>query len=141
MPDLERRIDEISRKRVVDLETRYRRVAHRLTTAVFAIGITLLGVAIALVVQISENTNRSKQIQDQRARTIYDNCVSQNARHDDALRKLSAAADASPEQGPGKQADRVYNVLLIDSLAPKRNCHDVVRAAVKMATATTTPRS
>lgn len=137
MPD--RRVDVLARERVVELEIRYRRVAHRLTIGFGLMTATLMVVSVVLVGLVHDNQARARQIQQERARSIRANCKDSNDRHDNSIAALDTVlhdylAKKPPAQRPALrkqlEAARQQNILLINALVPKRNCAQVVRGAV-----------
>ena len=72
------------------------------------------------------------EIQSQRVAAVRMSCQDQNRRHDETI----ATLDKLIAQVPGSRRQRAKEsrnstVLLINALAPKRDCEAVVRAAVK----------
>jgi hypothetical protein len=71
----------------------------------------------------------SQRIQSQRAEAIRDGCLEQNARHDGTIKtldRLIAAAPPGPERVRAIH-NRAGTVLLIEQLAPKKDCAELVR--------------
>lgn len=78
---------------------------------------------------------QAQAIQGERKRSVRSGCVDQNRRHDRAIgaldRILRAAIAKDPSGRARLEASRVSTVLLIDALAPKRNCTAAVAKAVQ----------
>jgi esterase/lipase len=77
----------------------------------------------------------AQQIQDERARNVRDNCEQVNERHDNTVATLDgllarARKGASPQQRKQIQQSRASTLLLIDALAPRRDCEALVRQQV-----------
>jgi hypothetical protein len=75
------------------------------------------------------------KIQGERARNVQDNCEQVNQRHDNTIVALDGVLDqarktAGPAQRKQIQQSRAATVLLIDALAPKRDCNALVRRQV-----------
>lgn len=94
----------------------------------------LLAISIVVVVGVFNAIGQGDDIQAQRRTSILAACREQNARHDDTIAKLdSIIADLPPSQKAEAEQRREGTVLLIDALAPKRNCRALLRRS------TTTP--
>lgn len=81
------------------------------------------------------NAGRTQQIQDERAANILRSCQEQNQRHDAAIRALDqliakAQTTAGPAQVERMRQSRASTVLLIDALAPMRDCPALVTRQV-----------
>lgn len=84
--------------------------------------------------QVSDNTKISEQIQQSRTDATLSSCREQNERHDRTIHTLdlllAQAIRRSPERAVQIRQSRASTVLLINSLAPKRDCeqrvHDLV---------------
>lgn len=73
--------------------------------------------------QAAESHRQALAIQQQRR----DLCVDQNHRHDATIRQLDFIVrkiehTAPPAERAQVKSSRVYNILLINALAPRRNC-------------------
>lgn len=88
-----------------------------------------LAFAVALLA-IALNARRAQQIQAERAASTLKSCAEQNKRHDDTIRAIDdliarsqpLSADRRPQSSPG----RANTVLIIDALAPHRDCRALV---------------
>lgn len=87
--------------------------------------------------QTSSVANRAddfaRDVQSQRVVAIRANCQEQNQRHDDTIRTLDHLIARIPP-GAGRDralANRRGTVLLIDALAPKRDCGRAVMEATR----------
>jgi len=99
----------------------------------------MVAVTIVVIWTAGENRKRTQeahdlaiQIQTQRADAIRSNCRDQNARHDDTIHALDTVLakylkTATPQQAAQLRGVRSQNVLLINALAPKRNCETLVK--------------
>jgi hypothetical protein len=89
-------------------------------------------VAGAYLVGLSARTD---SIQASRAENVRANCTEQNERHDNTIRTLdSVLRDAKRRASPARREQlaqsRESTVLLINALAPKRDCEQRVREQV-----------
>jgi len=108
----------------------------------FPIAATALLAAVALAaalgaigVAVLSGNERSEDIQASRAENVLSACREQNARHDATVTTLDqlladAAHTASPARRRQLAQSRTSTVLLIDALAPKRDCLARVRELV-----------
>lgn len=73
------------------------------------------------------------KIQDERERTIRTSCVATNERHDRTIATLNQLIAELPPGPRRKRAveGRTGTVLLIDALAPKRDCAAYVAKQVR----------
>lgn len=95
----------------------------------------LLAISIVVVIGVFNADEQGDDIQAQRRASILTACREQNARHDDTIVKLDKIIADLP---PGPQKDEALQqrdgtVLLIDALAPKRDCE------AQLQRSTTTP--
>lgn len=78
--------------------------------------------------------DQTGEIQDQRRDTIITACQEQNARHDATLEQLDVLISKIPKSDPRHdraQQSRASTALLIDALAPVRDCEARARKFVK----------
>jgi hypothetical protein len=136
-PYVERRTDVRTRQRIVDLEERYRKVARGVTCAVAIIGVTLFVVAVVLAALIHANKQRALDIQNDRARSIRENCEATNDRHDKSSESLIASAKVD-EDNAATEIDKAeirrrrdVTLALLDALTPENNCDAIVRRSVQ----------
>lgn len=119
---LDKKIEEFK----ADLLSRLERFIRKALFAFAIIGITsaigLLGFGLAL-----------RAVQKAREDFIRDSCVAQNKRHDKTISAFNEAAAAAMKKYPTRAAeirDSVNtNLGIIDALAPKQNCEQLVRVA------------
>jgi hypothetical protein len=110
------------RRRAVDMRTA--------AAWVFA-GLGVLALVVSIVLAIGANASATRQIQEERARSVYANCMDINRRHDNSIRQLDALiAQAPPERRERAKAGRAGTVLLIQALVPKRDCDALVKRSV-----------
>jgi hypothetical protein len=121
----ERRADHPTRERLEAIDRGYRVFTARLTWYLRAFVALMCVGAIAFTYLVAVNRDRAteardlgRQIQLERARNIRDNCVSQNARHDNTVTVVKA------------NVDKRIVIALIDALAPVRDCELLVRRQV-----------
>lgn len=109
------------------------------------VGITLaLGIVMgARLVNLTHQTNKLAldlkhelvSVQVQRYDATFNACWDQNRRHDATVGALdvvlSRAAMATPARRAAIEESRAPTLLLIDALAPKRNCAAAAAAATK----------
>lgn len=70
----------------------------------------------------------ARQVAAQRLAAIRSTCEEQNVRHDQTLRTLDRLiAKVPPDRRAQARRSRASTVLLIDALAPKRDCDQRVR--------------
>ena len=111
---------------------RIRRIAIIAAVAV-AVGFAAAGFAFYLNAGRTDDVAQlAQQIQDERAANTLRACRDVNQRHDDTIRALDellkrAGRSASREQ---VERSRASTVLLIDALAPKRDCKRLVARQV-----------
>jgi len=74
----------------------------------------------------------ARDIQQQRVMTIEQSCEQQNARHDGTIATLDRLIRQQPPSRRRRaEQNRASTVLLIDALAPKRDCGKVVAEATR----------
>lgn len=101
-----------------------------------AIFFGLFCLAVASGIAIKGNSDQTKNIQDSRRTSIKEQCKDQNSRHDHVITALDVALAPRLKQGNPKQdaailQRRVSTILLIDALAPKQDCDQVVKERVE----------
>lgn len=115
-----------------------------------ALALLLAGAAIMLAVllfihdigqkdrlaeQQAEIANVIRQIQAERETNIRNNCESVNRRHRATIRQLDRIIDGLPPEERRAARERSANtILLIATLAPLRDCDEVVRRQVQAET-------
>lgn len=105
-----------------------RRIAWIVTT-VFAVAVVLN--TISAVIAFDNNTARIHQIQQERVATVLRSCREQNLRHDATIHSLDELIRRlPPEKRTRAVQSRAGTVLLINALAPKRDCATLARATV-----------
>jgi hypothetical protein len=79
-----------------------------------------------------EATIRATQIQQQRYDATFQNCVDQNRRHDNTIKRLKALVKKDNPSFTKQQVDAAVNQteFLIDALVPVRNCKAVAEKSV-----------
>lgn len=127
--------------RVDALHDTTRRAIRWLTAGFLAllIGATLVGWRVVEVSQESTeltkaNRQRIADVQRSREDTVRLACAEQNERHDGTIRTLDRlileTRKMHPERARRAAESRVGTVLLIEALAPKRDCDKRVRELV-----------
>lgn len=95
----------------------------------------LLGVGNSAMnaILIGRNASTIRQIQQSREDSVRTSCEEQNARHDSTVAKLDdlIAALKDPVQAARARASKPGTVVLIDRLAPHRDCEALVRRLTK----------
>lgn len=117
-----------------------RRTLRRATQVNLAALIAALSFAVALAAvafAVFGLADRADDIQKSRADSVRSSCREQNARHDATIATLDrlleqASQGASPRRAEQIERSRASTVLLIDALAPKRNCERRVRTLVAL---------
>lgn len=95
------------------------------------VGIALILNSLGAVIALENNQARIKQIQRERVSAVLRNCVDQNQRHDRTIRELDRLIrHVRPSQRTRAVQSRAGTVLLINSLAPKRDCRRLASQAV-----------
>jgi hypothetical protein len=93
-------------------------------------------VAIAIIKAVSTSNKASdlaQAIQRQRVSQARDNCLDENARHKNTVDTLDGLiADLPAARRKQAEASRQFTVLLIDALAPVRDCDLVAKAVVNL---------
>lgn len=106
-------------------------------------GVTVLLAIIA--VNAANNAQQAvKDVQAQRVESILTSCNQQNARHDHTIRQLDlvlakAERVATPARRLQLRQSRAATVLLINQLAPKLDCQQVVLMATRTPPETSVP--
>ena len=143
MPD--RRVDLIARERIEEIAAGYEKHTGRMTWYLRAFVILFFVCAVVFTVQQNALGNRAAEtrrlteangrlageIQDERARSVRASCQEVNDRHDTTIATLDKLlAKLPPSQRARAKSSRDGTVLLIEALAPKRNCEALVRRTV-----------
>lgn len=89
-------------------------------------------IALIAVIRVEDAVD---QVQQERANATRRNCVEVNGRHDNTVRVLDrvlnrAGQDLTPAQRRDLEQSRAATILLIDALAPRRDCDDLVQRTV-----------
>lgn len=114
-------------------------MTRRWITAISVLASVLLAASFALAaiaVTNASETSRdaqdlAEQIQRERARNIQESCEETNRRHDATIASLDAViAGLPPSRRARAREGRAGTVLLIEALAPYRNCDALVRQQV-----------
>jgi hypothetical protein len=88
---------------------------------VWLLVITVL-VGLAILFGLTANRHRIDDVQKERARATFVNCLDQNARHDQALKRL--------ERSRLTRDAKAFVTGYTDDIAPKRDCSKVLARAV-----------
>lgn len=134
MPD--RRIDYEARKRLEQVQIGYERFAHRVYLILAVLVAVQLGIGALSLYLLGQNRERSSQvarivdqIQRERARNILAACEDQNKRNGDTKAEVERLASRAPAR-PDREERIAATNLLIDRLAPVRNCPALVARQV-----------
>lgn len=101
----------------------------RVVTAIFAIAIVLN--SVSAVVSLENNAARIHQIQQERVESVLRSCRDENQRHDATIHRLDELIKRlPPEKRTRAIQSRAGTVLLINALAPHRDCVTLARASV-----------
>ena len=93
--------------------------------------IWLLVISVLALWAVIAVLDQSDDIQQQRADTIWSDCVMTNQAHDNTIRALDQIiAELPADQRAEAEASRDSTVLLIEALAPKRDYIAVLDEAV-----------
>jgi hypothetical protein len=116
---------------------RDRKLLQVVLYTIFAAVPLLVAVVVVLSIWALQGRANDREqiaaIQQERVTNIRDACEQQNLRHDETIatldkllaRRLEGASDETRAQA---EQSRAATVLLIEALAPKRDCEQVVRA-------------
>lgn len=75
--------------------------------------------------------NQNAKIQAERRASVIRSCVSQNMRHDNTIKTLDKEiSQLPPDRQAQAAASRKFTILIIDALAPKKNCEKQAEIAV-----------
>lgn len=141
----DKRVDGSSRDRIDEIGRNYNRFA-RLVLVLFYIQVaSLFGFGIVSLYLGNENHKRSDEnakllirVQAERKNAIIRGCQDQNDRNTRTKEKLDNIADKriakEPKKEPTIRASVESTNLLIDTLAPKRNCLQLANQSVKAQT-------
>lgn len=101
----------------------------RVMTTVFALAIILN--SGSSIVAFKNNAARVHQIQQERVESILRACRDENERHDATIHRLDELIKRlPPEKRTRAVQSRAGTVLLINALAPHRDCATLARASV-----------
>lgn len=143
MPD--RRVDTIARERIEEIAEGYEQHTGRMSWYLRAFVVLFFGCAVVFTLQQNALSSRAAEtrrlaeangrlaleIQDERARSVRDSCEEVNRRHDSTIATLDKLlAKLPPSQRGRAKSNRDGTVLLIEALAPKRDCEALVRRTV-----------
>lgn len=93
--------------------------------------------AIANAKLAQANTEQAAEIQQQRKDSIRDECVKTNNRHDGAVNALIKGSDIDQKNASSEEARaeirrrRDVTIDLLDAMAPRQNCDQLVADSVK----------
>lgn len=101
--------------------------APRWLVAAIVVAVPALPLAAAYVsTTLSDTADLAAQIQQSRREATLSSCAEQNDRHDQTIatldRLLAAAVKRDPGQAARLKQSRASTVLLINALAPRRDC-------------------
>jgi hypothetical protein len=116
--ELADKIDEHTNR----VEERFRKFLTKALMAFAVLGFTSAGALLGFGVVLKEQNKTDKLIQDQRYEYIYQDCVDQNSRHDNAVRRAR-------ELFPGQTRKTVTEIL--DELQPVRDCKALANRRVR----------
>lgn len=102
---------------------------------VAVIGLGVIAHSVALIIAFGQVHRQVERINDERTRNILMVCADTNARHDGTIRALNVILarqlkTAGPRERARLRASRENTVLLIEALAPKRDCVRLARQQV-----------
>jgi len=136
---LRKRIDEILDARLAQIQTGYERWTRRtlvILRVLFLVQVGLGALSIYLVGQNAQRSDETRELvhaqQTSRESSVRVTCREQNDRHDQTIATLDrlleqADRDATAQRRRQLREGRASTVLLIDALAPKRDCEQRVR--------------
>lgn len=123
--------------------SRDRRLLQIVLYTIFAaVPLLVAAVVVLSVWAIQGRANDREQIaaiQAERVANIRNACEQQNARHDETISTLDRLLDRrlhglTAEQRAQAEQSRAATVLLIEALAPKRDCEQVVESSTGSST-------
>lgn len=113
---------------LAEIQAGYEKFGRTTTWVLRLVVLILLLGGVASGYFYSQNDQRIDDIQAARAESIRFSCEEQNDRHDATIRKLDELiAKSPPERRAEAQERRAGTVLLINALAPERDCERRVR--------------
>lgn len=103
----------------------------RAVTAWLFAGVSVVVLLAAILISLNTMANATQQINAERERNIRAACEAQNKRNHNTIQQLDALiAKAPPERRERAAASRPGTVLLINALAPRRDCEALVRSQI-----------
>lgn len=132
----ERRENIYLRDRLEEIQEGYERWTKYTVRLLAILFMIQLGLGALSVFLVTQNAHRSNQVrtlvaqqQVSREQAVRSTCLEQNRRHDSTISTIDQVITQLP---PGLQRDRALRnragtVLIIDALAPKRDCEKRVR--------------
>lgn len=129
----ERRVDKYARDRLAEIQQGYLDVSRRLLLAVVFQGLVVILTAAAIGYLVNENSERIDGQIDERRANVKRSCEDVNRRHDDTIATLDSLLERAPANLSQEQitASRASTVLLIDALAPERDCDVYAKQQVR----------
>lgn len=131
--ELENRLDAQAR----DIRERFHRWFLISLTAFAVVGLTSSIALVGFGLLLTKQGQFTSDIQQQRRDTINGQCLDQNNRHNDTVDRLIRAEKVAEKKAATLSAKlKIRNSVevslgLIDSLAPLRDCNEVVREATQ----------
>jgi hypothetical protein len=109
----------------------HRRAVLMPRLAAVATGVLLTACLFIAGTALVKTNSTTHQIQNERARSVRENCEQVNDRHDHAIETLDRLiAKAPPSRRQRAIQNRAATVLLLDAIVPKRDCERLVRQSV-----------
>lgn len=103
-----------------------------------ALALWIILFTVLVIWAIVQSRNSVHGISKNRKETFYNNCKTQNERHDATIaelhqlvQKISSLKSTTPIKKTQLQGSVVFTTLLVDALAPKQNCKIVVPLQLK----------
>jgi hypothetical protein len=92
-----------------------------------ALAVWIVVFSLIVVWAVAKTRSNVHAINQSRVEVALENCRSQNLRHDNTIRELNVLISELPKDRQARaQASKPFTILLIDALAPKRNCATVI---------------
>lgn len=129
--ELERKITNFSGR----IERRFRRWFITSLIAFSCVSLTSSAALVGFGFLLTQQSNTTRQIQDQRKEAISTACQDQNQRHDGTAYALGLAKDDAikehPEQKKEIEKQTQVSLGLIDALAPHQDCAKLVKKSTE----------
>jgi hypothetical protein len=132
--ELKKRLDADTRQRLEAIQAGYEKWTRRTIWILRALVVATLALGVVSILLIGANSERVDEIQQSRVDITRQTCEAQNDRNAKTVRaydvRIAAARTSGQltrEQIARLQESRAFTVALIDSLAPRQDCAQLIR--------------